>query len=268
MADTERLNVEQEYGCDGNSFSRSPHPHDVRALRVRLGAPMEAVAKAAGYQTKRSWWLAERGELELPAWRWAMVQAAALQGGIARSGRAAGKTNRDVVIRVDEMRWADADDRMAVAQSIICLMDLSEVSLGELAERSGVSPRMLALILTGKAGKQTTAERVEAVLRALQIMRTEGRAAVLAFRVEARETPAALRALRKGLRIAQGKAGAWATPTSISPAPLMSGYECETVGMPAEAATRLASALMARAKEIESHPGWAVIEAALKRNAA
>jgi hypothetical protein len=73
------------------SDATPPHPRDVRALRVRLGAPMDVMARAAGYQTKRSWWLVEEGKVELAPWRWQLVLGASERGELARSERAGGR---------------------------------------------------------------------------------------------------------------------------------------------------------------------------------
>jgi hypothetical protein len=148
---------------------------------------------------------------------------------------------------------------MEVAQAAICLMQVFDVSLNVLAERSGLSHRMLSLILNGKARRQTTSERVAAIHAALLEMKGQAGEAMVAFQSEDRLSPAALRALRLGMRVSQELAGTWAAPNSIAPPALMSAYECGKVRMSTEAATRLADKMLRHFKVTDEHPAWAVL---------
>jgi hypothetical protein len=221
---------------------------------------MEAIAKAAGYQTKRSWWLVEEGKAELAPWRWQLVLEAAERGELARSGRAAGKTRQDVEVRVDELLWVTEERRVEVAQAVTCLTQVFEVSMNVLAEKSGLSHRMLSLLLGGRARKQMTSGRVAAIHAALLEMKRRAGEAVLSFEREDRLSPAALRALRLGMRVSQERAGAWAAPNSVAPSALMSAYECGTVRMSTDAASRLAYQLWKHNRFIKEHPAWSVLE--------
>lgn len=237
-----------------------PHPREVRALRVRLGATMEALATAAGYQTRRSWWLVEKGKVELAPWRWRHVVEAAERGELARSGRAAGKTRQEVEVSVDELLWATEERRIEVAQAVTCLTQVFDVSMSVLAETSGLSHRMLSLILGGQARKQTTSARVAAIRAALLEMKVLAGEAMTVFSQEDRLSPGALRALRLGMRVSQERAGAWAAPSSVAPSALMSAYECGTVRMSTDAASRLADQLRKHSRFINEHPAWGVLE--------
>ncbi|MCK9687263.1 hypothetical protein [Scleromatobacter humisilvae] len=241
------------------SSASPPHPRDVRALRVRLGAPIYAMARAAGYQTKRSWWLVEEGSVELAPWRWQLVLEAAGRGELARSEVAAGKTRQNVQVSVDEMLWVTEERRLDVAQAIESLMYVFELSSNELAEKSGVTHRMLGLVLGGRSRKQMTSKRIASIEAALLEMKRQAGDARLAFDREVRLSTEALRELCTGARVSQECAGRWAAPNSVSPAALMSAYECGTVRMTNESATRLADQLLMHCQVVNSHPAWAVL---------
>jgi hypothetical protein len=166
-------------------------------------------------------------------------------------------------VSVDEMLWAPEGRRLEVAKSIESLMRVFELSMNELAEKSGVTHRMLGLVLGGRSRKQMTSERVASIHNALLEMKRRAGEARVAFDREVRlstDALRALRALRLGARVSQESAGRWAAPNSVSPAALMSAYECGTVQMSKDSASRLADQLHKHCQVIHAHHAWSVLE--------
>lgn len=241
--------------------AQPPHPHELRAFRVTGGYRLDDVARAAGYATKRSWWLCENGDVELPAWRWELVQEAANSGKLEMSESARRMNKADVVVSVDRLVWAPEGERRELAQALSSLMQVLEISRNEMAKASGVGAVALDAILNATARRQMTTERVIAIHAVMQGKLKRAGEAVSQFKAAKYLGPEALRDLRLALDMSQRQAARIARIQSKTrPEALLSAYEVGVVQMSLETATRLAHGLIGHYEQIAGHPAWTVLK--------
>ena len=201
-----------------------PHPAVVRDTRVRAGISVEACTAAAGFRTKASWYLVERGKNRLPAWRWRMVLKAIEAGDYKRSHRPVARV-AFVPSALDPLAWVGDDRRVSIGMWLRALREALGMSPTELAAAARINIHTLGSLEAGSSKRYLTTKRLCVLLVTLRGRQTRMREA-LTLAVQAEPVDGSgLRSTRVAFGISQATVGAWVGFSSIRKGAMISAYE-------------------------------------------